>query len=346
MRAAVLTVLALLAGCRSDAAPASAPTSPEPELVAIDLFGTRQITREQLLAARGPALRDFASVMMSGGDPSLELIDQLHQLGDFAYAQPALVGYYQPGGMKYYLTVDFVDRADAARRMPFLPAPEGSYPDPAGLLADWRAYDAKIDQLQADRRMSPKRTECPAFHCLGDHAHPEVAALAARFVARVPVHVDELATILRDDADPRRRAAAAYLLAYAPDGPAVVDAMLGSFRDGEELVRNNAMRVISDIAFHHPELEVPLDPVLDALDYPATLDRNKASAILAGLLARPGAARRDAAQVRRAIPTLLAMLRLEQPNNHDFAYDILKAISGKRFGERDHAAWQAWFEAL
>jgi hypothetical protein len=29
-------------------------------------------------------------------------------------------------------------------------------------------------------------------------------------------------------------------------------------------------------------------------------------------------------------------------NNHDFAYSILKAISGEAYGERDAAAWQAW----
>ena len=45
------------------------------------------------------------------------------------------------------------------------------------------------------------------------------------------------------------------------------------------------------------------------------------------------------------IATLLAMLRLQQPNNHDFAYLILKAISGQSYGERDYSAWEAWLRA-
>jgi hypothetical protein len=32
-----------------------------------------------------------------------------------------------------------------------------------------------------------------------------------------------------------------------------------------------------------------------------------------------------------------------QPNNHDFAYSILKAISGHGYGERDYAVWEKWF---
>ena len=42
---------------------------------------------------------------------------------------------------------------------------------------------------------------------------------------------------------------------------------------------------------------------------------------------------------------LLELLRLEQPNNHDFAWSILKKVSGQSFGERDVAAWQRWLDA-
>jgi hypothetical protein len=347
-RALIVLALALVSACSGDAAekPRAAPAPKTPALVAVEIFGTRQITREQLLATQAGPLRALEAAVVAGVQPATELLfgDELQALGDFAYARPALVGYFEPEGMQYYLTVDFVDRADAARRMPFAAAPQGTYADPEGLLADWRAYEEKQFELLHAGRTSPARTPCPAFHCLGDHAHPELAPFAENFVARVPAHADELATILRDDADPLQRAAAVYLLAYATDGEALVRAMVGAFRDGDDLVRNNAMRVVAEIALHHPELDVPLEPVLEALEYPATLDRNKAAAILAWLLERPGAAPLQAASARRAAPTLLAMLRLAQPNNHDFAYDILKAISGQRFGEHDHAAWEAWFD--
>ena len=51
--------------------------------------------------------------------------------------------------------------------------------------------------------------------------------------------------------------------------------------------RNNAARVLSDVAHHHPEIAIPLEPVLRGLDGPTTTDRNKAAAIVDGLVRRP-----------------------------------------------------------
>lgn len=345
-----LLVLALLVACGGGGA-STTPTTPKavvqaaPELVAIDMFGTRQITLDDLLAKYGDDLRRFGQASI-GDDPRYQggILAKIEALGDFAYFAPALVGYYEPEGMKYYLTLDFVDRADAATRMPFLPVPTGSYADPDGLLADWEAYASKVRELTAAQQMSPARVTCPAFHCFGDHTHREVKQLAASFVARVPAHVEELATILRDDRDGRHRSAAAFLLAYSKDGPALVQLMIAAYRDEDLIVRNNVMRVTYDVASYHPEIDVPVEPVLMALDYPGTTDRNKAGAILDALLKRPGAEKLRCPIVTRGGATLLGMLRLQQPNNHDFAFRILEQVSGLDLGERDYAAWEAWLK--
>ena len=57
--------------------------------------------------------------------------------------------------------------------------------------------------------------------------------------------------------------------------------------DPGPLARNNAARVLSDVAHHHPEIAIPLEPVLRGLDGPTTTDRNKAAAIVDGLVRRP-----------------------------------------------------------
>jgi len=356
--------LAALAACAATPAPRPAsPQAPAPvrhptraeadasrddlELVAIDSFGTSQVTRQALLDALGDELRRYGEAAMRSDrsyDPTA-LFAAIRGLGDFAYVEPALVGYFEPDGTKYYLTIDFVDRDDADRRMAFSPDPTGDYPDPAGLLAAWDEYNAKTMELIRSREMSPQRVDCPALHCLGNSAHPQVKAYLERFAAEVPAHVDELQTILRDDHADRKRGAAAYLLAYAPDRPAAIKAILAAFADSSAYVRNNAMRVIADVATYHPTLDVPLEPVLTALSYPATTDRNKAAAILDGLLARPDADEHRDEVATRAGATLVAMLRLQQPNNHDFAYRILKTISGQDFGERNYEAWEAWLAA-
>ncbi|HLL21047.1 MAG TPA: hypothetical protein VK427_02900, partial [Kofleriaceae bacterium] len=297
-----------------------------PAQVVIDMFGTEQITLEHLLAVHGAELRTFAEALMRG-DHAIDteaLLDKLYALGKFADVTPALVPMNESGVTTYYLTIDFVDHDDAPARMPFLPEPSGTYRDPEGLLADWRRYE-----LMALASPETRRASCPAFHCLGGDRQPGAATLTAKFAARVPAHVEELATILRDDRRALHRAAAASLLAYAKDGPALVKRLVAAFRDGEAFVRNSAMRVVADIALYHHDVEVPVEPVLEALRYPATLDRNKAAAILDGLLSRPNGARLRRTVAVRAGATLLAMLRLQQPNNHRYAYRILKAISGQ-----------------
>jgi len=313
------------------------PTKAAP--VVIEMFGTKQVTMEHLVSSYGKQLRELCNARPP--DPT-RLLAHLEALGDFADVELGLVGPYDPNDMKCYVTVDFVDRADAGRRMPFWPEPTGTYQDPDGLLADWHTYEAKERDLVASNQLSSQRVECPAFHCLGDHSHPALSRLADRFIKRVPANVKGLAAILRDDRWPSHRAAAAYLLAYSTDGPALVNRMLAASCDSVGLVRNNALRVLSDIALYHPELEIPIAPVLAALEYPTTLDRNKAAAIILGLIERPTGDRLHLLIAQRAGPTLLAMLRLQVPNNHNFAYLILKAISGQGYGERDYAAWEGW----
>lgn len=78
------------------------------------------------------------------------------------------------------------------------------------------------------------------------------------------------------------------------------------------------------------------------LDGPTTTDRNKAAAIVDGLVRRPDSSNLRHEVIARAGPTLLKLLALGQPNNHDFAYQILKQVSGQDFGEHDVDRWRAW----
>lgn len=62
-----------------------------------------------------------------------------------------------------------------------------------------------------------------------------------------------------------------------------------AMRDPDALVRNNAMRVLADVARYQPGVEIPLDALLVALDDPTMLDR-KVAATLDGVLTQRGAA--------------------------------------------------------
>jgi hypothetical protein len=99
------------------------------------------------------------------------------------------------------------------------------------------------------------------------------------------------------------------------------------------------MRVLSQVAEERRHVAIPLDPLLQALDFPATTDRNKSLATIDALASRPEPKR---ILIREAGPKLIEILKLLQPNNHDYAYSILKKISGKDFGERNYDAWHTW----
>jgi len=256
----------------------------------------------------------------------------------YQYVESALVTYYNPHAE--YLTIDIVTRQDTTQRMPFRAAPSGSYTDPDGVISAWYTYQDKVFEL-LDQGEHLHATQCPLLHCLADPRHPKLLDLAAR-LEPARQHLAELAMILRDDADVTHRAAAAYLMAYATDGQSVVTALESAMTDPSALVRNNAMRVLAEIAHFHPEVSIPIEPVLSALDYPATTDRNKAAAILGYLLEHPNNRLSRGLIVRAAARPLLAMLKLQQPNNHDLAYKILKSVSGQSFSERNYQAWQAW----
>ena len=90
-----------------------------------------------------------------------------------------------------------------------------------------------------------------------------------------------------------------------------------------------------------PEIEIPVEVATTTLRFPSTLDRNKAGAMLSGLAKKP---KNHAVILREAGEILFAMLQLTQPNNHDFAYEILKTISGRNHGARDYRAWHDWLQ--
>ena len=75
--------------------------------------------------------------------------------------------------------------------------------------------------------------------------------------------------------------------------------------------------------------------------FPATTDRHKAAAILSGMADQT---EYHNAITKQAGPVLLQMLKLSQPNNHDFAYDILKKVSKKDYGERNYDSWEKWLK--
>jgi hypothetical protein len=188
-------------------------------LAAIDVFGSRRVSNDDIIAASGiVAGRDVAF-------PSPELFDQLHAAKQrlierfhFAFVEVSPISYFgsSPDAGKVFITIDVVD-ADDTQRMKFAPAPSKTTADPEGLVAAWIDYEAAVWPLHASGAYKGPHTCKGGMHCALGFNHPDLEHREDVFIAKVPAHVAELTAVLRDDGDDKRRAAAAFLLPYARD---------------------------------------------------------------------------------------------------------------------------------
>ncbi|HEX7238448.1 MAG TPA: HEAT repeat domain-containing protein [Gammaproteobacteria bacterium] len=241
------------------------------------------------------------------------------------------------------ISIDVVEKADEARRMPFHSAPTQRLDDPGGVLALWAEYQRKMYELAlAGAPMLVDDSNCPVLHCIAPFDLPDLAPFLPRLNAGAEQHEDALYAVARSSADAEERAMALFVLAHTKDVQRLVPLLANAIYDPNGGVRNNAMRVLMFLAQKRPDADFPVRDLIAALDFPTSADRNKAAYTVAALAEQP----KYRATIRAdAVPAALHLLRVEKPNNHDPAYTILKQVSGEEFGERDYAAWERWAAA-
>jgi len=321
-----------------DAPPAKAPAV----LAAVDVFGSAKVPAADVLAEAGLELGGPADLKDEAFHARLDEAEaRVRARFGFAFIKMSAINYFAgPDAGKTYVTIDLVDAGDEAR-LRFAAAPTGTPEDPAGLIAAWTEYeDAAWKLLRAG---TLKTGTCRGgFHCALGFGHPDLASREDRFIAEAPRHMAALRTVLTDDGDENHRGAAAYLLAYGADRAEVVAALVPAIRDSSGLVRNNAMRVLVMLQEGAPTEMLPLDPLLAAMRFPLTTDRNKATYAVLNLIKRNPD--RYRAQVLTEVGDLLVqMVTMSQPNNRDPAISILEALSGQKLGT-DAAAWRTWVD--
>lgn len=321
---------------------ATTPKTPT-SVKGLDTFGSMRISANEVSQQYGSKINDWVLAVKNQKSEYQTLKNKIetaikNQYG-FAFVELSLITYFTPYSGDY-ITVDVVEPEDVAQRMAFLPEPKGTFEDPDGLIALWDQYLHLTFELQRSGQLEYPKS-CPAWHCTLGFENPKLAPFLEKFNKLVPPNEKKLARILKEDSRPQFRGNAAFLLAHIKNGSSVIKYVLGSVTDSSKLVRNNAVRVLSDIALKHPEMEIPVEPILQVLNFPMATDRNKAGYTLASLSLKE---KNKKLIIHKAGTILLSMLKLEQPNNHEPAYTILKNISGKNFGDRDYEAWEKWLE--
>jgi hypothetical protein len=313
----------------------------------VDVFGTSVLTGDDVATEFKPEIDSIAAAYGTW-PPNLELLGPatdrveaaLKSRGSFAYIQVGVTYSPAPDNGLYFM-VDVVEKKDAVRRMRFHKQPTEVLTDPDGLIAKWDEYQDKTFQLMFSGT-SLQVNDCPVLHCIAPFSLPELAPYLSVFNDGARRHEKELYEIVSRDRDGKHRADALFLLAHTNNAKRLLPVLGGAIHDPDVGVRNNAMRIMMEMAASAPNRDYPVKDLIAALEFPSSEDRNKSAYVLSILVKSP---RYRAAIDKQTVPSLLKLLRLRQANNHDPAYEILKTLSGKTFGDRDYKAWESWASA-
>ncbi|MBN9686452.1 MULTISPECIES: hypothetical protein [unclassified Corallococcus] len=330
----------IVAEARANLSKAPEPPFPVPTLQGVDAFGSRRVDRETVRQVLG--LEVGKPIVYSGA--IFRQKDQLlREQYNLVFARTAMTLFFaEELKGSAFLVVDMVDAEDAAVRARFLAPPKGHPVDPEGLIARWLAYDERLEQLQMQGKLA-EDSSCKIAHCIGGFGHPDLAAFEPEFIAKVPGHVAALTTVLREDADAEKRAAAAFLLAYASTAQEIVESLRPFIRDPADGARNSVLRVLTAMQQAAKQPLLPVAEVADAVLLPTSMDRNKATYLLTYLLddlSPEELKAQRAGLIQKLGQALVEMSALQLPINRDPAVLVLKQLSGEKYETAEE--WRAW----
>lgn len=282
-----LRVLAATIAVALGAARGVVQSAPLP-VESIDVYGSLALENEDVRAEIEPHVLSYVAALQQASTPNADLAaleakavasrdavsDLLNARVPLAFVEIAVIANTAPPPPHLNATVDVVEKADQARRMPFRAAPTRELPDPDGMLALWDEYIAKVFELAlAGRQMAVTGAECPVLHCIAPFDVPELASYIARFDEGAQKHEEALYVIAAESRNARHRANALFALAHTRDADRLLPVLGHAIFDAAEAVRNNSMRILIHMAQTDPERDFPVDDLLAAFDFPTTSDR-------------------------------------------------------------------------
>lgn len=266
-----------------------------------------------------------------------KLIDDIKKDYGYTYVNFNTITY--PHQQNYETTIEVVT-PDQPSRLRFIDLPyQGKTSKKQDVLDQMQASVLDFAKEFTQNRMNIKVVPCPVYHCVINFDTPARKKQLALFNQAAIKQKSLILNTLRKDPDPERRASAAFLVGHFKNPHEIIKTLLPAVQDRNPTVRNNAMRVIAMTMATAKITAIDVKPFAKALQSPYETDRNKALFVL---MSAARAKANHAAIKRYALDGLLATFALHQANNHEPAYAILKAVSGKDFGDKNLAAWQRW----
>ena len=243
------------------------------------------------------------------------------------------------GATKALLLFDVIEADKMAERYPFRPAPAKDVKDTSGLLDQWEKYAAVSRASVLSGAGDLKRTACPAYYCPEGAGSAEMNAFEEKFREAVPGYKQQMLQVLREDADPSKRARALYLITYLPDASDVTALVSSGIGDPDPSVREAAVTILNDMAIHRHDVQFPVREMARLLDYPGPQDRQNGLALLLSL---SNIKDYESLIFGPAADQVLRLLRTKHPGVKQMAHTLLSVLSGEQHPADDYEAWDKW----
>jgi hypothetical protein len=243
-----------------------------PRIGVIDYYGVNKESPDRLRKALGVREGD----RLPGSKADLE--DRLETIPGVVAARVEAVCCK---GADVILYVGIEERG--APRFPFREAPHTDAVLPAALMEDYHNFLAAFGRAAAFGTITE---DVAQGHSIA--ADREVQRYQMRFLEEAEANLGILRQVLRTAEDPEQRAAAAYIIGYAPLKRLVVDDLQYAMQDDDEGVRANAMRslsAISVLATRDSELGIRVEPTwfIELLNSIYWSDRERAASALVNI---------------------------------------------------------------
>ena len=329
---------------------------------AFDVYGVSELESKKIIKKYGKDIEEFEATFDtamsdmaagkggSGGTPAqkkvsqlrLELTDKLIKDNGYLFVDFQIVTYPDEKN-KAYLTIEIIDKKHP-ERLRFIntdPSQDKKSAHPHDVIDDMLAYEVLVSNLMLEDEAA-NIAPCPVYHCTLGFKNPKLAPYLKTFNNAAVNEKALILNTLNHDPSAHRREAAALLIGHFQDPHEIVSVLSHHISDKDETVRNNVMRVIGATIRKAKLTDIDVTPFLDALNSPYTTDRNKALYVLFTAADHPAA---KPVIAKKGGANLIAILSLQQPNNHDWAYLILKKVSNKDFGTTNLSAWRTWLSS-
>ncbi len=243
-----------------------------PRIGVIDYYGIRRVPENRIAKALG--VREGDPLPASKGDieEKLETIPGV--------VQARLEAVCCDGG-RAILYVGIEERG--ALHFDYRDPPHGDATLPEGALD---AYHEFLTAFERAARAGNTGESLAQGHFFA--ADPQARAWQTKLAAIASAHLDSIRQVLRDATDPEQRAAAAYILGYAPLRRTVVDDLQYGMQDADQDVRANAMRslaAVAALAARNRDLGIRVEPTwfIEMLNSIVWSDRERAAQALVSI---------------------------------------------------------------